>query len=392
MIYFAMDSLTNKKYIGFFLILLVISFTVVISASKQTQNENARASQSPVKVLTGSGTRGRNPSEAKINRYKANAVIPIPQLDTYPVPPLTRSDIYNLLLGGTKGGTTSAGVQNSQEYMEPNSRLRTAGQNEYNAVAAVIYYDQIKGHIAYRDVVYNFPDDSINDIADSIASGSAVQLRTQEADILLKVAVIYKGIMCGFGEYNNPALKQLLVKWGRTDLAGEVGVGETDIESIGLTAQAIDEQPDPQIRREWLSEIYSFSDNLHPQSPSGAVPQLREYQCSVDLSQDGTIDRLIDNYVKGVQTAYNLIPTPGGLGYPFLAPGGPVTPTFSCLGGPCPTPTGVDVSEEPTEAPDPTDQPVVPTAVPQAPAPSTGILQLIIQLLLTFILAIFGRG
>lgn len=386
----------DKKYLGFSLVLLLIGFTVIINASRQNQNNHARASQSQVNAYSGTGSLGRKPSDRKqVNSYRANLVIPIPQVPTYPIPPLTREDIYNYILGGSKGGTTSAGVANSTMYMLPGTRLPNAGYNELQAVIAVIYYYQIKAHIAYKDVVFNFEaGDKVDDIVDNIASGSAVQLRTQEADTLLKVAVVYKGDLCGFGEYNNPAMKQLLLKWGRADLATENGVGETDIESIGLVAQAIDEEPDPEIRREWLAEVYKFYDNVHPESPSGAVPQLREYQCAIDVTQDGTIDRLIDNYVKGIKTDTLINPTPGGLGYPLLAPlmNESVTPTFSPLGGSSPIPTTVPVS---TFVPSPTALPV-PTAtpVPPTPAPSSasgGLLQFIIQLLITFIVILFGR-
>jgi hypothetical protein len=325
-------------------------------------------------------------------------MIPIPKVDKYPIPPLEREDILNYILGGTKGGTATAGVANSTMYMVPGSRMPTSGENEYDAAVALIYYYQIKAHIAYTDVVFNFEDgDKVNDIVDDIASGSAVQLRTPEADALLKVAVIYKGDLCGFGNYNNPGMKQLLIKWGRADLANENGVGDTDIESIGLVAQAIDEEPDQEKRREWLAEIYKFYDNLHPQSPSGAVPQLREYQCAIDIVQDGTFDRLIDNYVKGIKTSNLINPTPGGLGYPFLAPltDAEVTPTFEPLGGGTPNPTDAPVA---TDVPDPSLSPtpvivvVTPTPAPASAPASTGLLQWIIQLLFVFILALFGRN
>ena len=392
-----MHAFNDKRFVGFSLILLLLGFSVIVTASRQSQSDRAKASQGQLQTYTGSGTSGRNPSQ-RTNNIHANAMIPIPKVDTYPIPPLEREDILNYILGGTKGGTATAGVQNSTSYMVPNSRMPTAGENEYDGSVALIYYYQIKAHIAYTDVVFNFEDgDKVKDIVDNISSGSAVQLRTPEADTLLKVAVTYKGDLCGFGEYNNPGMKQLILKWGRPDLANELGVGETDIESIGLVAQAIDEEPDQEKRREWLAEIYVFYDNINPRSPSGAVPQLREYQCAIDINADGTFDRLVDNYVKGIKTTNLINPTPGGLGYPLLAPlvTTPVTPTFSPLGGGSPT-TAATPTHEPTDIQDePTVTPVVvvatATPAPQAPAPADGgLLGLIIQLILGLILAIFG--
>lgn len=400
-----MHAINDKRFVGFSLILLLIGFSVIVTASRQNQDARTRASQGQLKTYTGSGTIGRNPSQ-RANNIRANAMLPIPKLDTYPIPPLEREDILNYILGGTKGGTATAGVQNSTSYMVPGSRMPNAGENEYDASVALIYYYQIKAHIAYTDVVFNFEEgDKVKDIVDNISSGSAVQLRTPEADTLLKVAVIYKGDLCGFGEYNNPGMKQLLIKWGRTDLASEGGVGETDIESIGLVAQAIDEEPNEEKRREWLAEIYVFYDNIHPRSPSGAVPQLREYQCAIDISADGTFDRLIDNYVKGIKTSNLINPTPGGLGYPLLAPlvTAPVTPTFAPLGGGSPT-SAVTATPEPTDAQDPTEEPEPtdiqngPTATPapQSPDPvdppssGGGLLGLIIQLIISLIGALFG--
>jgi len=239
------------------------------------------------------------------------AISPSPSDVIQPIPPLTNNDIYNYILGGTMGGTATASASNFTMYMQPNSRLATAGINEYNAAVALIYYYQFKAYIGYLDVVFSFGDDTVQEITNNIARGSYYQMKTPEADLLLRVAAVYRGVLCdGGGVYNNPEMKKLLIQWGRSDLASQPGVGDTDIESIANVAQAIDEQTDPVIRRKWLDEVYNFDDNLHPYSPSGAVPSLRAYQCAIDILRNGTFTQLMDNYGLGVATSDVINPSP----------------------------------------------------------------------------------
>ncbi|MEW6282444.1 MAG: hypothetical protein AB1758_27800, partial [Candidatus Eremiobacterota bacterium] len=61
-----------------------------------------------------------------------------------------------------------------------------------------------------------------------------------EAQLFMQVASVFKGnLFGGPGNYNNPGLGQLLRNTGNGDLAGLGGVGQTDVQTIGAVAAAI---------------------------------------------------------------------------------------------------------------------------------------------------------
>jgi hypothetical protein len=117
---------------------------------------------------------------------------------------------------------------------------------------------------------------------------------TPEAEVLSKVAAVYRGTG---SLYNNPALQQLLVKWGRTDIAEQPGVGNPlgDVQSIGGVVQALNEEKDPAIRQAWLQDIFDFANNS-PSSPSGAVPDVANYQFAIEYVKGGQLNALLNRY------------------------------------------------------------------------------------------------
>lgn len=417
----------RQKLVGLSLLSLLFIFTFTISFVTSRQNQSAKAQLEKNTQLdnviksakTGSSTQGRNPKFRTASTRLAASPSPaaaapgaetaeqikmrvnpinIPVIE--PIAPLNNEDIVNYLLGGTMGARASATDFNSTEFMLPGTRMPTAGPAEYDAAVAHIYYWQFKAHVAFSDVVFNFEQqDIMQDIANNIATGSAYVMKSREGDTLVRVASIYRGELCTSSVYNNPVMKEILIKWGRNDLAAEPGVGDTDIESIALVAQALDETPDPILRRQRFLELYSFDDNNNPMSPTGAVPSLRPYQCTIDILSDGSYNKLLENYVTGVKTQVFVQPTPGGFdpNGPYAFPklgssqSGMVTPTFGVIVGPSANPTLVVTSPTPVNV-QPTT-PATPVDTPKQPdTTNTNVLILILLLLASFFRFLFGLG
>ena len=217
-------------------------------------------------------------------------------------PDLAQNDILNYVLGQTRGGTAFVDENILGSFMQQNSRLANAGANEFDAVIADAYSSQFKGYALGLDVAFNPGQDNVNTVANNILAGQNAQF-TPEAELLSKVAAVYRGEFGGVGRYDNAALQNLLVQWGREDIANQPGVGVPtgDVQSIGGVVKALTEQQDPAIRQAWLQDIFDFQNGTGV-SPSGAVPQTQEYQFAIDMVQSGAYDQLLTNYANGVRT------------------------------------------------------------------------------------------
>jgi len=216
-----------------------------------------------------------------------------------PAVQLGQDDFVDFLLAGSRGGTAGTDELIESRFARPGSRFSQAGNNEFQAVIASAYSSQFKAFALGLDAVFA-PGKDVNQLAANISRAQSSQF-TPEADLLSKVAAVYRGNLTGVNRYNNQALQQVLVRWGRQDLASQPGVGSTDVESIGSVIKALNEQPNPQIRQAWLQDIFDFQNNS-PSSPSGAVPNVREYQDAINIVRSGTLDRLLGNYQQGIRT------------------------------------------------------------------------------------------
>lgn len=212
---------------------------------------------------------------------------------------LDHDDLVNYFLAGSRGGTTSTVEVIEGRYARPGSRFAEAGANEFDAVTAYAYAGQFKAYALGLDVVFN-PGESPDTLADNLKRAIETEM-TPEAELLSKVAAVYRGDLTGVNAYDNGALRDLLVQWGRSDLANKPGAGRTDVESIGGVIQALNEEKDPAIRQRWLQQIFDFAGNT-PTSPSGAVPNARAYQDAITIVRDGRLDELLDNYRRGIKT------------------------------------------------------------------------------------------
>ncbi len=211
-----------------------------------------------------------------------------------------KDDIVNYLLATTKGGTDFHSEFVEGRYATPGSRFATAGPREFDAATAAVYVGQFKAFALGLDAV-NGPGKNPNQLADNISRAMNTQF-TPEAEILAKVAAVYRGELTGVvGKYDNAALKNLLIQWGRSDLANAPGAGVFDVQSIGGVIKALNEEPNPQIRQAWLQQIFDFQNNS-PNSPSGAVPNVASYQRAIQIVQGGEFDQLLRNYRVGIRT------------------------------------------------------------------------------------------
>jgi hypothetical protein len=216
-----------------------------------------------------------------------------------------QEDAKNYILGSSRGGTIVQEPSISSNYSDKNSRFYKIGNtNEFDAVVQKIYSAQFAGYAKGLDIVYNPGTDNIDTIAGNIVKAQdAYNGLNADARLFADVAATYRGDFGNRGAYNNPALKQLLTSWGRTDLANAQFVGDpsADAQTIGAVTQALNEQTDPTIRKQWMQQIFDFQNNT-ASSPSGAVPDVADYQKAIAIVKSGTLDKLMQNYVNGIKT------------------------------------------------------------------------------------------
>lgn len=250
---------------------------------------------------------------------------------------LSQDDFVDFILAGSQGGRSGTNEVIDSRFARPGSRFSQAGDNEFDGVIAAAYASQFKAYAMGLEAAFS-PGKDPNQLAANIARAQSTQF-TPEAEILSKVAAVYRGDLTGVNKYNNQALQQSLVRWGRQDLASQPGVGVSDVESIGSVIKALNEQQNPQVRAQWLQEIFDFQNNS-PSSPSGAVPNVRQYQDAINIVKSGALEGLVSNYQQGIRTQGPIqIPAGPGVTVPGGVPGGapgavPTSPPGSLPGGP----------------------------------------------------------
>ncbi len=211
------------------------------------------------------------------------------------------NDLVDFVLAGSRGGTAGTDEGIFGAFARPGSRLSTAGENEFDAVIAKSYAAQFKAYALGLPAAFIPGQTSVEQVANNIAIGQQTPM-TQEAELLSQVAATYRGDFGGRSTYNNPVLKQLLVSWGRTDIANQPLVGQTDVQSIGGVVKALNEERDPAKRQAWLQQIFDFQGNT-PVSPSGAVPNAPQYQTAINMVRSGALDQLVNNFNNGIRTS-----------------------------------------------------------------------------------------
>ena len=218
-------------------------------------------------------------------------------------PSLTQEDLVDYLLAGSKGGTTTTDESISGAFARPGSRFSQAGEREFDAVVAQAYAAQFKVYAMGLPAAFLPGQTSIPQVAANIQRSQNVPF-TPEAEILSKVAAVYRGELTGVSsKYDNGKLRDLLITWGRSDIVNrDPLVGLADVQSIGGVVKALNEEPNPEIRKAWLQQVFDFQNNT-PSSPSGAVPNVTAYQQAINIVRSGQLDALVNNYLNGVRTA-----------------------------------------------------------------------------------------
>lgn len=213
---------------------------------------------------------------------------------TTPANIFTANDYQNFILAGSNGGTTQTAEKIDPRFSDPNSRFGNPAlpNDQFRAAVAGMYANQFKAYALGLNGAFK-PGDDIKQISNNLVTAQNTPM-TAEAELLSKVAASYRGTG---SLYNNPALQQLLVKWGRADIAGQPNVGDPsgDVQSIGGIVKALNEEQNPAVRQAWLQDIFDFAGNT-PNSPSGAVPDLANYQFAVNYVRNGQFSQLLNAY------------------------------------------------------------------------------------------------
>ena len=213
-----------------------------------------------------------------------------------PISIFNATDYKNFLLAGSQGGTAGTDQGIFSKFANQDSRFAHANNDQFQAAIAGMYANQFKGYALGLDVAFE-PGKDINALSNNLVKAGTTRM-TPEAEMLSKVAALYRGNLTGVNLYNNGALKNLLTQWGRSDIANKPFTGSQsgDVQSIGGVVQALNEQPDAAVRQKWLQQVFDFAGNT-PNSPSGAVPNLPQYQQAINLVRQNTFDTLLNGFL-----------------------------------------------------------------------------------------------
>ena len=269
--------------------------------NQSTGTDTTGASSTPASGATdtaGSSYGTATPSGTGTAPAGTTGSTPIVAADgSQPINAFTASDYKNYLLAGSHGGQTGTAESILSTYADPNSRFAHTGNTQFQAAVAGMYANQFKAY-ALGVTAAVTPGADINKIASDLTQVQNVKM-TPEAEMLSKVAALYRGNLTGANLYDNAKLKGLLQSWGRNDIASQPNVGSQngDVQSIGGVVKALNEEKDPAIRQAWLQQIFDFKGNT-PSSPSGAVPNVQQYQQAINLVRSGQFDQLLEGYLQ----------------------------------------------------------------------------------------------
>lgn len=146
--------------------------------------------------------------------------------------PSDGNDYASYLQAQVAGGALNGQTTVNQSDGIPGTRFATVAPPQlWNANVGRLY--------AYQFAAQATGSDPLS--AQGLQAGAqAMQQMTPDAQLFMQVASVFKGNLNGGpGNYDNAGLKQLLINSGAGDLTGTAGVGETDVQTIGAVAAAI---------------------------------------------------------------------------------------------------------------------------------------------------------
>ncbi|MBN9417056.1 MAG: hypothetical protein J0I12_16545 [Candidatus Eremiobacteraeota bacterium] len=146
--------------------------------------------------------------------------------------PSDGNDYSSYLQAQVAGGALNGQTTVNQSDGIPGTRFATVAPSQlWNANVGRLY--------AYQFAAQATGSDPLS--AQGLQAGAqAMQQMTPDAQLFMQVASVFKGNLDGGpGNYDNAGLKQLLINAGAGDLTTTSGVGETDVQTIGAVAAAI---------------------------------------------------------------------------------------------------------------------------------------------------------
>lgn len=146
--------------------------------------------------------------------------------------PSDGNDYASYLQAQVAGGALNGQTTVNQSDGIPGTRFATVAPSQlWNANVGRLY--------AYQFAAQATGSDPLS--AQGLQAGAqAMQQMSPDAQLFMQVASVFKGNLNGGpGNYDNAGLKQLLIDAGAGDLTGTPGVGETDVQTIGAVAAAI---------------------------------------------------------------------------------------------------------------------------------------------------------
>ncbi len=141
-------------------------------------------------------------------------------------------DFASYLQAQLAGGTLSGGTSISQADAIPGSRFALVQSPQ-------LWHANVARNYAYQFAAFASGNDALTPQGMQ-AGAQAFHQMSPESRLFMQVASVFKGnMMGGPGFYDNAGLQKLLQSKGINDLSGLGGVGQTDVQTIGAVAQAI---------------------------------------------------------------------------------------------------------------------------------------------------------
>jgi len=195
------------------------------------------------------------------------------QIGNFPPDPSDPAEFASYLQAQRLGGSLEGKTGIAQRDAIPGTRF---GQVQ----DSTMWQASVARNYAYQFAAYANGYDALS--PQGVAQGAqALKSMSPDAQLFMQVASVFKGnLFGGPGFYDNPGLKRLLLSKGLGDLANQPGVGETDVQSIGAIAAALN--------RGQLS--------LNEVLGSGTIDNLGRYQQIIGYVQQGGFARDLRNY------------------------------------------------------------------------------------------------
>ncbi|MCA9795964.1 MAG: hypothetical protein KC910_29350 [Candidatus Eremiobacteraeota bacterium] len=148
-------------------------------------------------------------------------------------PPSDPNDFASYLQAQLAGGTLQGNTGIAQADAIPGTRFARVQSPQ-------LWHADVARNYAYQFAAFASGNDALS-VGGLQAGAQAFHQMNPESRLFMQVASVFKGnSLNGPGFYDNPGLKNLLLSKGVTDLAALDGVGQTDVQTIGAVAKAID--------------------------------------------------------------------------------------------------------------------------------------------------------